>query len=400
MQGHVISPMKARKHRNNTEHRSVLIASFSNLSTDPRVRRHIASLRHHYVCHAAGFDDPNVDGVTFHKIATNKPRAFFAKFIHAFWSLCGFHHFNLYSREDVKSLQSILRNHSFDLVLANDIETLPVVIAHRQTARVLFDAHEFSPKEFSESLRWRLLHGRAKSYFCKHYLQRADAMTTVGAAISDEYARNYQVKSEVIYNAPKLSHVTPKLAGKRLRIIHHGAALRGRKLELMIEVMRHLPDTYHLDLMLMPSDAEYLAELKEQANALPNVRFVPTVSTEAIVQAISKYDIGLYLLYPSNFNNLMALPNKFFEFIQARLAIFVGPSPEMAGILKQFGNGVAISSFDPIEMAREIQRYSRKEIYHMKKSSAKAAKVYCMENEQKKLMAIVENLLKSNKRVR
>jgi hypothetical protein len=32
----------------------------------------------------------------------------------------------------------------------------------------------------------------------------------------------------------------------------------------------------------------------------------------------------------------MALPNKFFEFIQARLAVAIWPSPEMSKITKTF----------------------------------------------------------------
>ena len=47
------------------------------------------------------------------------------------------------------------------------------------------------------------------------------------------------------------------------------------------------------------------------------------------------YDVGLYLLPPTNFNQRYALPNKFFEFIQGRLAIAIGPSPEMAKLVER-----------------------------------------------------------------
>ena len=52
-----------------------------------------------------------------------------------------------------------------------------------------------------------------------------------------------------------------------------------------------------------------------------------------IVDTIAEYDIGLFILSPINFNYYHALPNKLFEFIQARLAIAVSPSPEMARIV-------------------------------------------------------------------
>jgi hypothetical protein len=57
---------------------------------------------------------------------------------------------------------------------------------------------------------------------------------------------------------------------------------------------------------------------------------------EEIVPLSNAYDIGLYLLPPSSFNNLHALPSKFFEFLQALLAIAIGPFQEMARIVREF----------------------------------------------------------------
>lgn len=379
--------------------RRIAIIAFSNLSTDPRVRRHIFSLRKHYDLTTIGYDSPQILGLKSFVIHKPKAKSFLEKIFFALLSVLGLHISNYWRRTDTKQLRTILSGQSFDVIIANDIETLPAVVKAGGGVPTIFDAHEYSPKEFAENWQWRLLHGREKYALLRKFLKYASELTTVCGAIRNEYQQEFDVSGEVIYNAPAFAKITPKQPGRTIRIIHHGAALRGRKLELMIEVMKHLPDNYQLDLMLMPSDKEYFSELQAHASHLQNVRFVPTVPTENIVQAISKYDIGLYLLYPSNFNNLMALPNKFFEFIQARLAIFVGPSPEMAAILKEFGNGVAISNFDAIEMAREIQTYGRSEIHQMKKSSARAAKAYCMENEQKKLISIIENLLKKDQKI-
>jgi len=357
------------------------------------------SLAKEYEISAIGYDASGIPGVEHIVLAGIPQLSLFEKISRAILSILGLHLINYRRRPDVRELHLILTQNRFDVILANDIETLPVVTDVAGKARIIFDAHEYSPKEFTENFKWRILHGRAKYWLCKRFLPRADQLTTVGTAIRDLYETEFGICGEVIYNAPALNADIRILHPKNtIRIIHHGAALRGRRLELMIEVMRRLPNRYQLDFMLMPSDMAYYSELKHLAAAVPNIRFIPTVPTEQIVTAIAKYDIGLYMLYPSNFNNLMALPNKFFEFVQARLAIFVGPSPEMAAILKIFGNGVAIGDFEPETMANSIQQYSKNEIVRMKKNSARAAKVYCMENERKKLLAIVERLLQSGAR--
>ena len=41
-------------------------------------------------------------------------------------------------------------------------------------------------------------------------------------------------------------------------------------------------------------------------------------------------DVGVFCMPPINVNARYALPNKFFDFVQARLAVAVGPAEEMA----------------------------------------------------------------------
>ena len=51
------------------------------------------------------------------------------------------------------------------------------------------------------------------------------------------------------------------------------------------------------------------------------------------------------MLFPVNFNHIHAFPNKFFEFIQARLALVIGYSLEMIEIVKKYQIGVIAKSF-------------------------------------------------------
>ena len=47
----------------------------------------------------------------------------------------------------------MLSARSFDLIIANDIESLPLAFEIDPQARVLFDAHEYAPRHFED--KWR-----------------------------------------------------------------------------------------------------------------------------------------------------------------------------------------------------------------------------------------------------
>ena len=51
---------------------------------------------------------------------------------------------------------------------------------------------------------------------------------------------------------------------------------------------------------------------------------------QSVARTLNAHDVGVYVLPPVSFNHLWALPNKVFDFVQGRLALVVGPSPEMA----------------------------------------------------------------------
>jgi hypothetical protein len=61
---------------------------------------------------------------------------------------------------------------------------------------------------------------------------------------------------------------------------------------------------------------------------------------------MESYDVGLYALQPTSFNNLHALPNKFFDFVQAGLAVVIGPSPDMAALVREHDLGLVSDGFD------------------------------------------------------
>jgi len=374
--------------------RRVLVLSFSDLRTDPRVRRQLALLCREFEVTAVGFgcpDDFPVRCLAIPDRHWSTPCkagvAFLLKarrFETVYWS-----------SDCVKAAQAVLRGATFDLILANDIWTLPLALELKGNAKVGFDAHEYSPAEFEESWQWRLFFQRYNEYLCRRYLPLADAATTVCEGIAEEYRRTIGVRMTVIHNALPYQDLQPcrGTPDGRVRLVHHGGAIPSRQLETMIESMRYLDDRHTLDFVLVSSVPHYVDRLKSLASGDRRVRFLPSVGMHDLPRILNRYDAGIYLLPPNNFNNRHALPNKFFEFVQARLAIVVGPSPEMAAQVRRYEMGVVSEDFTPKSFARAISGLDRQRIDRFKQRSHEAAKELCFERNAEILLTMVDNLI-------
>lgn len=264
----------------------------------------------------------------------------------------------------------------WDLIVANDVEMLPLAyrLATLRT-RVLLDAHEYAPREFEDRLYWRVLHQPHRTWLCRTYLPRVHGFVTVCDGIADEYARVFHVaRPDVVVNAQPRQPGQPRATSPgRIRLVHHGLSSPSRSIEVMIDLMQHLDPRFTLDLMLLEPDARYARFLRRRAASDPRIVFRPPVPTAEIVAATREYDLGLYLLPPLNFNYRFGLPNKLFEFIQARLGLAVGPSPEMARLVHQHQLGVVAEDFRPATLARHLNRLDAATIDRFKAAAHLAA---------------------------
>jgi hypothetical protein len=240
-----------------------------------------------------------------------------------------------------------LRHASFEVVIANDAVTLPTALAVAAGRPVVADMHEYAPLEMEEDWRWRLLFQRFAQELCQEFLPRAAAVTTVSAGLAERYRAEFGVTARVVMNAGPRRDSEGSPTGSPIRLVHSGNANPNRRLETMIEAAADLPNV-RLDLYLVPAphSGRYLERLQALAAATSNVRVLDPVPMEQVVPTMESYDIGLYCLAPTSFNNLHALPNKFFDFVQAGLGIVIGPSPDMAALVREHDLGLIADGFD------------------------------------------------------
>ena len=219
-------------------------------------------------------------------------------------------------------------------------------------------------------------------------------MLTVGEGLANEYAKSFHVTPVIIRNATRYVDIQPsEVLPDRIRLVHHGIANASRRLELMVEMMNYL------DMILMTSDyasektKAYIRAFKENAEKHPRITILPPVKSDHVVSIINGYDIGVFLIPPINFNYANTLPNKLFDFIQARLGIAIGPTPEMAAIVERYGNGVVSGNFEPQALAAVLNELKAEDVVRFKNQSAIAAKELNAEKNEAIFSTVIEEIL-------
>lgn len=378
--------------------KKVLVLVFSNLKHDARVMRQINWLRKKYEVTVVCFDATETAGVQFIRIRQTRLTTVRKAILAAALTVRAFRTaYRLF--HDYGHLKKRLEA-NFDLVVANDIDTLPLAFQLKGKAPIIFDAHEYAPRHFENNRIWKTFFQPFYVHLCRQYIPQTTAMLTVGRGLADEYAKSFKVQPVIITNATRYVEIEPsQMQPGKIRLVHHGIINPSRKLELMIEMMKYLDHRFTLDMILMTSDyvsaktKTYIRDFIEKAEGNPAIRILQPVPSDLVVKTINQYDVGVFLIPPVNFNYANTLPNKIFDFIQARLAIAIGPTPEMASIVNTYGNGVVSEDFKAESLAKKLGALTQDKVMLFKKQSITAAQQLNAEKNEVIFNALVEKLV-------
>jgi hypothetical protein len=374
----------------------ILVVSFSPLHRDTRVKRQIRALCRDYRVTAAGYTDPEIERVEFWKLEKIHLSLFerILRLIRLKLRLFSF----VYAKETpVVSFKKKWEQEGkpgFDLIVANDFDTLPISLDIAGNAPVFFDAHEYFPAQ-RDHWWWRFKNKAYRRWLAKKYLPQAAGMSTVSKNIARAYQKNYGVDPVLVLNTPGYTCLEPgKVLPHAIKLVHHGGAIRERGLEELIRLMNYLDNHFTLDFYLLPSSEGYLEELKALAAVCKGqIDFKDPVPVDQLMDTLNQYDVGVYLISPSNFNNANCLPNKFFEFVQARLAVAVGPTPDMARLTKAYDFGVVAQDFSAKALADELKMLSATDIMEMKRKADKAARELNYSHSEEVFLSEIDRIL-------
>jgi glycosyltransferase involved in cell wall biosynthesis len=285
-----------------------------------------------------------------------------------------------------------------DMLVANDLDTLPAVFLASKIRRlpVVYDSHEY----FTEvpELVGRKWVKKIWEKLEAAMLPRIQFATTVSASIAGEYRRKYGISMRVVRNLPfRMENIQPQVPLKKDGehiIIYQGSLNTGRGLEMAIRAMHFMENT----LLVIAGTGDVENTLRELAGSLSvekKIRFTGRIPPEELRNYTVQADLGISLEEKLGLNYYYALPNKLFDYIQARIPVLVSDLPEMAQVVTQYGIGSVNHAHDPFELAMNFQ-----EMLHNKtkrqvwlSNLEKAAMELCWENEEMVLIGLYKQAM-------
>jgi glycosyltransferase involved in cell wall biosynthesis len=363
----------------------LILAVTNDLASDQRMHRIATTLRQagHEVT-LVGRQLPDSPPAGDRTYATHRFRLFFSKgklfYLEYNWRL--FWH--------------LLRRRP-DLITANDLDTLLAgYLASRLLGRPLvYDSHEY----FTEvpELIHRPLTRRIWLALERWIFPKLTHVYTVSESIRAVYADTYGVKVELVRNLP-FRRPAPELAEKPPLLMYQGALNVGRGLELMIAALVYLPE-YRLAIAGRGDIAHQLAGIARTHGVAERVTLIGHLAPDELARHTARARYGLSLEEDLGANYRFALPNKVFDYIQARVPVIVSDLPEMRSVVENWGVGTILDSEarTPQGLAAHIRAMEASGKYQKWVTAAdRAAVTLCWEQEEKTLLDVYHQALRRN----
>jgi hypothetical protein len=298
----------------------------------------------------------------------------------------------------VRAALEVVGDREFDLVVANEARAMAFALRVAKGAPVVADMHEWAPEERAHVRSWRLLVKPFMTQQCEKYLPKMAAVTVVNDSIGKLYLDRFGVRTHTVRNASAFRDLSPsEVPDDRIRLVHSGGAVPGRNIEALIEAVRGLDDRFTLDLYLVPArdGGKYLGTLRELIGGDERITLHPPVPTTELVDTLNAYDVGIYSLPPLTANHRLMLPNKIFDFIQARLGVVFGTAPETDRLINEHKLGLVVPDTSAQAMRDTLATLTVEKVREFKQNTHVAAKVLNSAEDSAVIREVVGGLLRA-----
>lgn len=293
-------------------------------------------------------------------------------------------------------------------IISNDVFIMPLanwlrkhLNSNKNIPYLIADLHEI---HFNYCTDRNSLNQRIRTWACDEYIP----LCKLGISVSD-YGKNLYVSRYPMIRFISIQNVSDykdlplkkykKNKGKRL--VYVGVADSDRAVDQTITCLSLLDQTYTLTMYLVAQTQKeityknQLQQMIRRLNLQKRVHIKKPVRENELIEILCQYDIGIFYLKPIRANHQYALPNKLFEYIQARLAVVMTPLTSIEKIIDQYQIGKVSSDFTVDSFVEAIKEVS-KGIIKYKEQANLAAKVLNSELEWQKLIDELTQLEKCN----
>ncbi len=278
-----------------------------------------------------------------------------------------------------------------DVICAIDLDSiLPCLYVSRlKQVRRVYDAHELFTglKEVvtrpSVYNTWMRIEKKTVPRFPHGY--------TVCESIAEELKRRYGVQYETIRNVPMWQPVNPVLQTEKI-VVYSGAVNEARAFESLIPALKEIDAK-----LLICGTGNFMVQLKKliaDHQVAEKIELKGMLQPDALWQVLHSAKIGVALAENNGLNQYYALPNKFFDYIQAGLPQVTMNFPEYRKINEVYRVAILIDEPDPSKIAEAVNKLLNDDVLYreLQQNCLKAAEVLCWEQEEKKLLAFYQKI--------
>ena len=359
----------------------IIISVTSDLATDQRVLKVANS------CYKNGHDVLLIGRKLKNSLPVNQP--FATKRMRLLFNRSAF----FYAEYNVRLFFKLLFSRT-DIFLSNDTDTLLAnyLASKIRRKKLVFDAHELFPEvpELTNRPKTKRIWEKIENWI----FPKLKYSYTVCQSIANYYNEKYGINMQVVRNVPyyqkntsekKLAFGDKKIIPQKI-IIYQGALNVGRGIEWVIDAMPLINNA----ILVIIGDGDIRAQFEKQTkdlNLSGKVVFLGKIPADKLYEYTISADIGLCLLENRGLSYYFSLPNRVFDYVQARIPVLASDLPEIANIVEQYKTGKLIDNYTPDFLAKTITEMLSQPIdtQHFDEIS----KELCWENEEKILLEVI-----------
>jgi len=297
---------------------------------------------------------------------------------------------------------SQIRNVDFDVVHANDFDTLPlgIVISRLKRRPLLYDAHELYAKMIEaeagpfSTLVWMME---------RRCVRTPDEVITVSNSLASEIEKHRERRVGVVTTSQDPSEVLKadrqavraKYGLKGFVISYLGALEPGR----FVEELATSFTTEDKVFVLVAGHGTLEPKIVEAAKNNPVVRFIGRVDADEALRLTWASDLTLAMMDPSNPNNLVGTPGKIINSLGVGRPVITTRGLQIADKIEKAGAGIVIP-FDRYKFVEAVLKAaaSPKELEEMgRKGRRLYENEFSWERSREELLSVYRGLLKTVK---
>lgn len=288
-----------------------------------------------------------------------------------------------------KNTYEYIHCHDFDGLLAGYLSTLLMI--KKQPSKIIYDAHEFELGRNTSRMR-NPFALRIIKFIEGQLIKKVTSFIFVSQGQKDLMNKTYKLKqsAEIIRNIPPMWDLNEEKVQKNRKyilkqfeplkithiIMYHGIVNVGRGIENLLKVLFHLDNVGLVILGKGPKEYyQTLYKIAKELNVSKYIHYEKFVEYNKLYEYVGIADLGMVVLPNKNKSEVISLPNKLFENIQALTPVIVSDFPDMREIVHSYKIGEVVNPDDINDIVEKTKMIlSSEKNYLMLKKNLLSAK--------------------------